>query len=89
MKTSMSGAEFVAMKIAMKTLQGIRYKMRMARVPIYGPSYIYGGNMLVIHNTQRPESTLKRKSNYILYHDFCESIAMGESLTGYVRTNKN
>ena len=51
--TSVFGAEFVAMKIVMDTLRGIRYKMRMTGVPISGPSYIYGDNMSVIHNNQR------------------------------------
>ena len=58
-------------------------------VPIDGPSLIYGDNMLVIHNIQRPESTLKKKSNLIAYHTVRESAAMGESLTGHVRTNYN
>ena len=44
--------------------------------------------MFVINNTQRPDSTLKKKSNYICYHAVCESIAMGESLIGNVGTNK-
>ena len=63
--TSVFGAEFMALKIVMYTLQGIRYKMRMTGVPISGPSYIYGDNMLVIHNNQRPASTLKKKINSI------------------------
>ena len=58
-------------------------------VPILGPSLIYGDNMSVIHNTQQPESTLKKKSNYIAYHVVRESVAMGESLTGHVGTNSN
>ena len=37
-------------------------------VELTGPSYIYGDNMSVIHNTQNPESTLKKKSNSIAYH---------------------
>ena len=45
--------------------------------------------MSVIHNTHRPESTLKKKNNSILYHAVCKYVAMGESLTGYVGTNKN
>ena len=61
----MFGGDFVEMKIVMETLRGIRYNLRMLGVPISGPSYIYGDNMLVFHNTQRPESTLKNKSNYI------------------------
>ena len=45
--------------------------------------------MWVIYNTQRPESTLKNKSNYICYHTVNESVAMGEYLTGHVGTNTN
>ena len=63
--TSMFGAEFVAMKIFMETLWGIRYNLRITGLPISGPSYIYGDNMSVIYNTQNPESTLKKKSNSI------------------------
>jgi len=38
-------------------------------IAISGPNDIYGDNMSVIHNTQRPESMLKKKSNAICYHD--------------------
>ncbi len=46
-------------------------------------------NMSVIHNTQRPESTLKKKSNSICYNAIQESVAMGESLTGHIMTEHN
>ena len=49
----------------METMRGLRYKLRMMGVPITGPTYAYGDNMSVIHNTQRPESTLRKKSNEI------------------------
>ena len=88
-ETSVFGAEFVAMKMGMESLRGLRYKLRMMGVPIWGPSLIYGDNMSVIHNTQRPESTLKKKNNSIVYHAVRESVAMGESLTGHVGTNDN
>ena len=58
-------------------------------VPISGPSYIYGDNMSVIHNTQRPESTLKKKSHSLCYHSVRESVAMGESLTAHISTREN
>jgi hypothetical protein len=88
-ETSVFGAEFVAMKQGMETLRGIRYKLRMMGVELTGPSYIYGDNMSVIHNTQRPESTLKKKSNAVCYHAVREAVAMGECLTGHVSTNDN
>jgi len=88
-ETSVFGAEFVAMKIGIKSLRGLCYKLNKMGVGISGPSYIYGNNMSVIHNTQRPESMLKTKSNSICYHAIHESVAMGESLTGHIRTNEN
>ena len=88
-ETSVFGAEFVAMKIGMETCRGIRYKLRMMGVPISGPTRIFGDNMSVIHNTQRPESTLKKKSNSICYHAVRESVAMGESLTGHISSKEN
>ena len=83
------GSEFMAMKTAVELNCGLRYKLQMMGIPIDGPSYLYGDNMSVLHNTQKPESTLKKKSNSIAYHLVRESVAMGEMLTGYVRTDDN
>ena len=88
-ETSVFGAKFVVMKNDMESLRGLRYKLRMMGVGISSPSYIYGNNMSVINNTQRPESMLNKKSNLICYHAVRESVAMGESLTGHIGTNKN
>ena len=73
----------------MEAVRGLKYKLRMIGVPISGPSYIYGDNMSVIHNNKCPKYKLKKKSNYIWYHAVCDSVAMVESLTGHVGTNKN
>ena len=45
--------------------------------------------MSTIHNTQKPESTLKKKSNSICYHAVRESVAMGESRVGHIRSEDN
>ena len=79
----------MAIKIFMDIFQGMSYKLRMMEVIISSLSYIYGDNMSVIHHSQPPESTLKNKSNYIFYHGIRKSVAIGESLTGHVGTNKN
>lgn len=62
-ETSVFGAEFVAMKVGIETLQGLCYKLCMMGVALSGPTYIYGDNMSVIHHTQRPELALRKKSN--------------------------
>ncbi len=88
-ETLVFGAEFVAMKIGMESLRGLGYKLRMMGIGVTGPLYIYCNNMSVIHNTQRLESMLKKKSNSICYHAVCESVAMGEALTGHIGTDEN
>ena len=62
------GAEFLAMQQGVEALRGIRFKLQMVGVKIDGPTYVYGDNMCVIHNTSNPESVLKKKSNSICYH---------------------
>ena len=50
-------------------------------VHIEGPTHMPGDNTSTIHNTQCPESQLKKKSNSICYHAVREAVAMGELLT--------
>ena len=61
----------------------------MMGAPLSGPSCICGDNMSVIHNAQKPESTLKKKSNAICCHAAREAVAMGECLTGHIPTHLN
>ena len=77
------------MKHGMETLQGLRYKLRMVVVPISRPSYIYGGNISGIYNTQHPESNLRENSNSVYYHAMRESAAMGKSLMTHIPKNDN
>jgi hypothetical protein len=53
-ESSVFGAEFVAMNNGIETCRGLRYKFRMMGVALSGPTYFYGNNMSVVHNTQRP-----------------------------------
>ena len=66
----------------------MRVEIQMG-VPIEGPTNMYGDNMSTIHNTQYPESQLKKKSNSIYYHAVREALVMGELLTGHVKTDEN
>jgi replicative superfamily II helicase len=45
--------------------------------------------MSAINITQRPESTLKKKSNQICYNMLRESVAMGECLTVHIASQEN
>jgi hypothetical protein len=67
-ESSVFGDEFVAMNNGVETCRGLSYKLRMMGVTLSGPTCVYGDNMSDVHNTQMPESVLKKKSNSILYH---------------------
>jgi hypothetical protein len=88
-ETSVFGAEFVAMKQGIETCRGIRYKLRMMGVPIKGPTYVFGDNMSVIHNSSKVESVQKKKCNLVCYHAVRESVAMGETLVAHISTHEN
>jgi hypothetical protein len=88
-ESSVFGAEFVAMQNGIETCRGLRYKLRMMGVALTGPTFVYEDNMYVGHNTQRPESVLKKKSNSICYHAVRETSAMGESIIGHVPSVDN
>ena len=83
------GSEFLAMKQCVEALRGIRFKLRMMGVKIDGPTYVYGDNIYVLHNTSNPKSVLKKKSNSICYHFFREAVSMRECLTTHVPTAIN
>ena len=54
LETSVFGAKFVAMKTGVETLPAYQLKFTSE------VSYIYGGNMLIIYDTSKPKSILKK-----------------------------
>jgi hypothetical protein len=52
------------MKTGFDGVRALRYKLRMMVSVLEEPAYCYGDNMSVIYITQRPESTLKKTSNF-------------------------
>ena len=61
----------------------------MMGIPVNTPTYIYGDNMSVIHNTSKPESVLKKKANSVCYHYIREAVAADECRTGHIATDQN
>jgi hypothetical protein len=76
-ETSTFGSEFVAAKIAVEMVEGLRYKLRMMGVEIHGPTDMFGDNQSVVVNATKPESVLKKKHNAIAYHRVREAQAAG------------
>jgi len=56
-ETCVSGVEFVAMTLVIEFISSLPDKLRMMDVLLVGPTYVYGDNLLVLHNTQQPELT--------------------------------
>ena len=77
------------MKQCCEYIQGLRYKLRMMGIPVEGPTCIYCDNQSVLANTTIPYSTLKKKSQSIAYHFFCEGVSRDEWRTSYVNTHDN
>jgi hypothetical protein len=88
-ESSVFGAEFVAINYGIETCRGLHYKLRMMSMALSGPTFLYGDSISVVHNTQRPESVLKKKSNSIYYHEVRGSAAMGDSIIGHVLSVDN
>jgi hypothetical protein len=77
------GSKFVALKTAMETLRGLRYKLRMLGFAIDGPNYTFGDNMSVVKNTSAPESVLRKKCNSICYHAVRKAVTSGEMIIAH------
>jgi hypothetical protein len=67
-ESSIFGSEFVAMRIVVEQVKGLRYKLQMMGIPIDGPANLFCNNQSVFKNRSFPESTLKKKHNAIAYH---------------------
>ena len=82
-ETSSFTSEFIALRIAVELMEGLRYRLRMLGIPLLGPTYILCDNEAVTRNATHPESVLKRKHASISYHKVREAQA-----AGYIRIGK-
>jgi hypothetical protein len=76
-ESSTFGSEFVAMRIAIEMIEGLRYKLRMMGVEIQGACNVFCDSNAVVLNSTVPESMLKKKHAAINYHRAREAIAAG------------
>jgi hypothetical protein len=76
-ESSSFGSEFIALRIAVKMIEAIQYKLRMFGVPIINATSIYCDNISVVTNSSIPTSVLNKKHNPICYHRVKEAQAAG------------
>ena len=88
-ESSTFGSEFVALKIATESIEGLRYKLRMFGVPIEGEARVFCDNESVVKSNTYAESALKKKHCSVAYHKVREAVAAGKILIYYESTNTN
>ena len=76
-ESSTFGSEFVAAKIAVEMVEGIRYKLHMMGISPDGPANCFWDNKSIVLNATNPASTLKKKHNSVAYHKVWECSAAG------------
>jgi hypothetical protein len=73
-ESSTFGFEFVALRMAVYMIEGLRYKVRMMGIPLDGSTSVFCS---MVKNTTAPESPLKKKHVAICYHRCREALAAG------------
>ena len=88
-ESSSFGSEFIVMKQCCEYIRGLRYRLRIMGILVVGPAYIYGDNQSVLANTTIPDSTVKKKSQSIVYHFVREGSARDEWRTTSINMHDN
>ena len=57
------GSELIALRIAMKTVEALRYKLRKSVIPIDGPAKVFCDIQSVVNNLSSPTSTFNKIQN--------------------------
>ena len=78
-ESSAFSSEFIALKVCVEALEGLRFKLRMFGVPLPRgePSHCFCDNESVVKNTTNVESTLNKKHSQIAYHFVRWCVAAG------------
>jgi hypothetical protein len=72
-ETSTFGSEYVAAKMAVEMIEGLRFKLQMMGIPVARATNFFCDNELVVKSSVSPKSTLKKKHNAIAYHRMHEA----------------
>lgn len=83
------GSELMVMKMAIKLVEGLRYKLKMMGCPLDGATCVLADNMSVAHNCTKPESVLKKKSCSVVFHFCGERIAVNVVFVVWMKTEDN
>jgi hypothetical protein len=88
-ESSTFGSELVAMRICVKRIKALHYKLRMFGIPIEGPANVLGDNESVVNSASKVEARLNKKHNAICFHAVREASAAGWIHVGWEPTGSN
>ena len=90
-ETSAFLSEFIALRVCIEAIRGLRYKLRMFGIPILNeePTYVFCDNESVVKNCSRVESVLNKKHSSLAYHYARWSVAAGETMLGWIHSEFN
>jgi len=83
------GSEMVALRTALALVKDLRYKLRMMRVPLIGPTLMFGDNKSVVNSASIPEHKITKKHLGICYHAVREAAAQGIWRVGWCKSAHN
>ena len=84
-------SEFIALKICIKTMQGLLYKWRMFGIPIRdeGRAHVFCDNELLVNNSSRVEFTLKNKHDAVAIYYCWWEVDDGVVTVAWILMNDN
>mmetsp|Transcript_9008 Transcript_9008/g.12814 ORF Transcript_9008/g.12814 Transcript_9008/m.12814 type:complete len:365 (-) Transcript_9008:235-1329(-) len=90
-ESSTFSSEFMAMKVVVEAIYGLRFKLRSFGIPIIkdGPAYIFCDNQGVVSNSVNVESKLDKKHNSVDYHYVRYAVAASVISISWIATAEN
>ena len=82
-------SEFMAACQSVEQIIDLQYTLCMLRVPIDGPSWLFGDNKSVVTSSTIPHSSLNKCWNALSYHKVQEAVASGFVRFEHISTTDN
>ena len=83
------GSEYVALRITIEKIIGLRYKLRMMGIPLKGSANIFMDNESVVKSSMNPDTCLQKKHVSIAYHKSRESFAANIITIFFILSTEN
>ena len=78
-ESSTFSSEFIALEVAVETIQFLRFKLRSFGIPILNdnPAHVFCDNQAVVNNSTLVESKMLKKHSSVAFHLVCNAVKAG------------